>query len=115
MKLLIGTVSGQTTPSVFAVAGTRATMLVEEAGGRDLILLEFLELAGAITQPSDLHEFARTVAGRMRDLLGVCECDVFMCEGAELRYLASADASGFDDSFDEGLAASPAGTTTTPL
>ena len=60
------------------------------------MLTELLGLAGTITRRQDVSQFARTVAERMKALLGVCECDIFVGDGPQLRYLASIDVAGFD-------------------
>ena len=67
-----------------------------DAERHNQMLTELLGLAGTITCRQDVSRFAQTVAERMKSLLGVCECAIFVGDGPRLFYAASVDAAGYD-------------------
>jgi diguanylate cyclase (GGDEF)-like protein/excisionase family DNA binding protein len=67
-----------------------------DAERHNQMLTELLGLAGTITCRQDVSQFAQTVAERMKSLLGVCECAIFVGDGPRLFYAASVDAAGYD-------------------
>ncbi len=64
---------------------------------RTQVLTELLGLAGTITCRQDVTRFAQTVAERLKSLLGVRECAIFVGDGPRLLYAASFDAAGYDE------------------
>lgn len=59
---------------------------------------ELLGLAARVAHERTLAELARTVAEGMRRALDAHGCDFLLGDASEMRFVASADATGFDDS-----------------
>ncbi len=91
MKLLIGTVQGATTPSVFAVSGDRATVLAQDAG--DLMGL-IADHANGKAMPPPAADAESYAVADVRPALPITRPGKIVCLG--LNYAEHAREGGYD-------------------
>jgi diguanylate cyclase (GGDEF)-like protein/excisionase family DNA binding protein len=80
-----------------SLAGAFAsTLLFEQLEHRTTVLREIVELGALAAQGGELPELLDTIAGRLRQTVGVADCDVYALDGDTLHCVASVDERGPD-------------------
>ena len=81
-----------------SVAGAlKSAFLMENLRQSNTALRELVELSDELNEAAGLPELARTVAGRLRDILQAEDCDIWRIDDGRMLCLASIDSRGWDE------------------